>query len=408
MSKRLVFLESNTTGTGRRFAALARELGLEPLLLASDPARYPYVREDGLEARALDTSDPARVLATCREIAAGPGLAGVGSSSEYFIEGAARAARALGLPHADAGAIARCRDKHAQRVALADAGLATPHFRLADELESGLVDAVAIGYPLVAKPREGSGSIGVKLCASEAELRPHLAGLLEQSANERGIPIKRGALLEELIVGPEFSVEVFDGRAIALVKKHLGPMPFFVEMGHDHPAGVGAELRNALEREAERAAAALGLRFGPLHVELRSSSELGPVVIEVNPRLAGGWIPEMVRLATGIDLVEASVRRFAGLPLDLEPERARAASIRFLVLGEEPAPEVQAEVRALPGVAELALYPPRADASAPRGDFRDRIGHVLIAADTREECDLAAGAALERLRAGSARALRAS
>ena len=74
-------LESNTTGTGRQFAAAARARGLRPVLLARDPARYPYVADDRLDTRVLDTGDADQILATCRGLARDGGLAGVTSSS---------------------------------------------------------------------------------------------------------------------------------------------------------------------------------------------------------------------------------------------------------------------------------------------------------------------------------------
>ena len=51
----LVLVESNTTGTGRLFAGAARALGLRPVLLARDPARYPYVAERTITGQPCDT-----------------------------------------------------------------------------------------------------------------------------------------------------------------------------------------------------------------------------------------------------------------------------------------------------------------------------------------------------------------
>ena len=53
----LLFVESNTTGTGRQFAQRARALGAEPVLLSADPARYPYAAQDGLRTVVVDTAD---------------------------------------------------------------------------------------------------------------------------------------------------------------------------------------------------------------------------------------------------------------------------------------------------------------------------------------------------------------
>ena len=61
----LVLVESNTTGSGRLFCSCARRLGLRPVLLARDPARYPYVAADAIEHRMADTGSAAGVLEAC-------------------------------------------------------------------------------------------------------------------------------------------------------------------------------------------------------------------------------------------------------------------------------------------------------------------------------------------------------
>ena len=78
-----VLVESNTTGSGRLFCSNARRMGLRPVLLARDPDRYPYVETDGIDRRRLDTTSLAAVREACANL---PGaIAGVTSSSEYFI-----------------------------------------------------------------------------------------------------------------------------------------------------------------------------------------------------------------------------------------------------------------------------------------------------------------------------------
>jgi hypothetical protein len=98
-----------------------------------------------------------------------------------------------------------------------------------------------------------------------------------------------------------------------------------------------------------------------------------------------------------VDLVEQTVRRQAGMPAQLEPTTRRCASIRFLLYGDQPSPERLADVRAMPGVVEVALYPPRPGVTARQGDFRDRVGHVLVVGDTRADVDLVAAKAIGKL-----------
>ncbi|MEX3105746.1 ATP-grasp domain-containing protein [Streptomyces sp. ST1015] len=395
----LVLVESNTTGTGRLFARRARELGARPVLLAEDPGRYDYARTDGITVVRADTSSLPAVLAAVRALphAEGSAVAGVTTSSDYFVPVAASAAAALGLPGPDPDAVVRCRHKGGQHAALVAGGVpVAAHALVATAAEA--LDAVdRIGTPVVLKPVDGSGSSGVRLCATRQEAAEHAARLLARTHNERGMPVARDFLVEEFVRGSEFSVEVFGDRAVAVVGKHLGRAPHFVEIGHDVPAPVADADAAALAATAVQAVKALGLGFGAAHVELRL--RLGePVLIEVNPRLAGGMIPELIRSATGVDLVRAQVSAALGLPVDLEAVRSHHARLRFLVVDTPARLAGPPDTGGLPEGAEAVLTGRTGVRLEPQRDHRDRVGHATATAPTAEAADLAVAAAHTRLR----------
>ncbi|MFD5364593.1 ATP-grasp domain-containing protein [Streptomyces tendae] len=348
------FLESNTTGTGREFCARARARGLRPVLLTRDPARYPYVTEDAVDTLELDTSDLDTVVSACRGLAEGTGLAGITSSSEYFVADAARAAARLGLPAADGDAIARCRSKDLQRAALAAHGVPVPAWTAVSDVAAAVRAADAVGHPVVLKPVSGSGSSGVRLCRDRAETEEWARVLFERATDERGNAVPARVLVEAAVDGPEFSVETFDGDVVTVVAKHTAPAPHFVETGHDIPAPLDAGASAELGDTALAALKALGLGWGAAHTEIRRSAD-GPVVIEVNPRLAGGMIPVAVRAATGTDLVDAVIARAAGLdtpPGAAVPEAgAGHAAVRFVMAAGE------GRVKAVTGIREAGTAP---------------------------------------------------
>ncbi|MGP3953683.1 ATP-grasp domain-containing protein [Streptomyces sp. 7N604] len=381
------FVESNTTGTGRQFCAAARARGMRPVLLAKDPDRYPYAAEDGIATVALDTGDIDAVLAACGELSEGAGLEGITSSSEYFVATAARAARKLGLPAPDGDAIARCRHKSTQRALLAGAGVPVPAFRAVEEAAGAVHAAEEIGYPVVVKPVSGSGSVGVRLCRDRGEVRQWADGLLSRTGDERGAPVARQILVEAAARGPEFSVETFDSGVVAVVGKHTGSEPFFVETGHDVPAPVPPDRRARLGETAVAALGALGLGWGAAHTELRWTAR-GPVVIEVNPRLAGGMIPAAVRAAAGIDLVDAVIARASGgEPAPAGPGEGHAA-IRFLMAsgtGRVASVAGVEEAAAAPGVVQARTSAAPGSTVRLTHSFQDRLGYALaVGADTGE------------------------
>ncbi|MEU4250217.1 ATP-grasp domain-containing protein [Amycolatopsis sp. NPDC026612] len=376
-----VLVESNTTGSGRRFCAVARTRGLRPVVLAADPGRYPYLTGDGVDHLTVDTGDQDAVDGACARLAR-DGVAGVTSSSEYFIAAAAAAAAGLGLPGPSATAVRDCRAKDRQRALLVAGGVAVPAFRVVDGAAGAADAAAALGLPVVVKPVAGSGSTGVRLCATAAETADAVAGLLA-GADERGTPRERRVLVEEYARGPEYSVETIGDAVVGVTRKHLGPAPFFVETGHDFPAPLAEAERTAVERTTLRALHALGLGWGAAHTELRVTPR-GPVLIEVNPRLAGGMITAVVEEATGIDLVACCVDLACGRPPSLAPARAAAASIRFLVAERAGAVTAVRGIPAaqrMPGVRAVAVtVEPGTRIGELTQSFRDRLGHVITTA----------------------------
>ena len=258
----LVLVESNTTGTGRLFCRAAVAAGLRPVLLARDPDRYPYVRDDGIVARVVDTGSAAAVLAACAEL----DPAGVTSSSEYYVGTASETARALGLPHPDPEAVRAARDKATQRARLAAAGLPGPAFAAAGGPGEAVAAARQLGFPVVVKPVSGSGSIGVRRCDSPAAVEAAAAAILAGTAGT-GLPAQDRVLVEGYLGGAEYSVETL--RRPGGRRDPQAPRTGAVLRG-DRARLPRARIRGgALGAAALAALRALGLGWGAAHVELR-------------------------------------------------------------------------------------------------------------------------------------------
>lgn len=385
MTKILALVESNTTGTGRLFALAGRALGLRPLVFTADPGRYPYLTTDGVEHVLVDTADEDALWQEMRARDIGAVL----SSSEYFVATAAAFAARLGLPGPDPEAIRRCRDKGAQRDALAGMPGAPGHQVCADPAEVAAA-ATRLGGDVVVKPCQGSGSEGVRACRSPEEAAAWAEKLFSRSVNERGIAVPARVLVEQRLVGPECSVELLDGKVWGVTAKHLGPEPYFVETGHDFPASLGEQEHRAITEVTTEALRLLGLRSGPAHVELRRTAR-GPVVVEVNPRLAGGMIPRLVELATGQDMIDAVVRGALGQPVAGPRPSTKHASIRFLVAtGLVREVGDAAEAKLVPGVVDAVCTAVAGELRPVHHSFRDRAGYVISLADNETDAVRAA------------------
>lgn len=389
----LVFVESNTTGTGMLALRTAARLGVQPVLLTSLPSRYAGLDETPCRVVECDTNDLAAVENVIAKELSGQ-LAGVTTTSEYYLEPAAELAAANGLPGNSAEAVATCRNKARTRQALQAGGVAQPAFAvITDPSAAQAVQAAvaAVGLPCVVKPADDSGSTNVLWCESSVQVAEHAAKVLAVTTNARSQPTAREVLVEQYLPGPELSAEMFsvggEASCIGVTAKTVTGMPYFVESQHIFPAALPEAVTTEVVEASRQALKATGFELGASHLELKLTDN-GPAVIEINARLAGGMIPELVRLATGIDLLEQQLRAVAGLPVHLDASRSLFAGIRFVLApaaGRLGAIRGAAAARRIPGVDRVEITAVPGATVQPARSFADRLGYVIAVGRTHDE-----------------------
>jgi cysteine synthase A len=256
-----------------------------------------------------------------------------------------------------------------------------------------------VGLPCVVKPVDDSGSTNVLLCSSVTEVAAHAAAVLAVTENARGQPTARTVLVEQYLPQAELSAEMFsvDGAAtcIGITQKTVTDGPHFVETRHVFPAPLPPAVATEIVETARQALKATGIEHGASHIELKLTAD-GPAVVEINARLAGGMIPELVRLATGIELLEQQLRAAAGLPVDLAPAHAGVAGIRFLLApsaGTLVAVRGVHRARRIPGVDRVEVTAATDAPVRPARSFADRLGYVIAAGSSAAEVSTTVDAA---------------
>ena len=404
--RHFVFVESNTTGTGRATVERLLDEGAQVTFLAREPRKYPFLTEGSprLAVVPAETNDVEQVIREVEEIRGREPVDALLTFSDYYVAIVAEAAARLGFRYLAPEVAHICRNKHRTREALRRAGLPVPGFRVISSLEEALRASREVAYPCVLKPVTESSSKGVRQVRNAEELLAHFREIHGWRENARQQTLEGRVLVEDLLDGPEFSVETFTRQrgqthVIGITTKHLSAPPLFVEMGHDFPSRIEPDRGAALVRAVLDALDALGYDFGPAHTEVRLTAA-GPVVVEVNPRLAGGMIPELVFHALGIDLAGALLAQLTGCEPDLMPRRAAWSSIRFLTAdrqGRLVAVRGLDEARRLPGVKEVTLGKRLGDEVQPAEEATHRLGHVITCGPDAREAAGQAEAALARL-----------
>ncbi|MEV0659838.1 ATP-grasp domain-containing protein [Actinomadura luteofluorescens] len=360
-------------------------------LLNPSPASWeePYIAGHTV----VDCLDLDKLTAAARDVARDHEVAGVFCYDEVYIETSAHLSAALGFPVLDPGAVARCRDKSATREALRDAGFPQPASRAVASLEEARAFAGEIGYPIIVKPRNLGGSLGLSKVERPEDLDAAFA--LTDGTRMGGIrQFEDYVVVEEFLEGPEISVEcvLFQGECTPLIvaRKVLGGSGdlAFEEIGHDVDANDPLLFDTGFHDMLTRVHAAVGFTDGVTHIEFKLTPDGARHVIEINVRLGGGMIPYLGLLTSGVDGPLAAADVAVGRrPAPRFPGPRRAASIRFAY------PPFDMEVTSATAHREL-MRPPVAEievGTQPGARVRlpphglARTGYVIAIGETLEE-----------------------
>jgi biotin carboxylase len=271
----------------------------------------------------------------------------------------AQVAEILGLPfHSLATSVALI-DKADQRGVLKEAGIPTPPcFVINPNHAEKELAAIAskVGWPAVLKPRSAQGSRYTFLVNDESRLHE----LLRSLGRDRPDMVLEGYLPgDPLRIGEPYadyvSVESIVARGVISHLAITGRFPLaenFRETGFFIPADLNSSDEIAVLELASAAIKALGVTTGCLHSEIKFTPD-GPRIIEVNGRVGGG-VPDMLHRATGIALVEMTLRIALGEAVQLEgPVATGRIGYRFFL---QP-PPVSATVAAINGLDAVSDHP---------------------------------------------------
>ncbi|MBI4958337.1 MAG: methyltransferase domain-containing protein [Desulfovibrio sp.] len=280
-------------------------------------------------------------------------------------------AAALGLPGNGTFLSAARRDKLLMHQTLAACGL--PHLAslATDNVDEALAFAEGLGsWPVVLKPLRSAATEGVTMCRSPEELRTAFTALVG-SVSYFGEKNTR-ALIQEFAIGREFAVntasregrhalsDLWEYRKIATP----GGAPLYDrtmlvrELGQEHHAIIDY-TRNVLD--------ALGVRFGPAHVEVMLTDK-GPVLIEVGARPMGGGVPpDLLVESLGHTQIQWAVDSYAdseafAAHIEQPYQPVRSLWVKSLISTREGA------IRSIPGITLATRLP-----SARRGNFLDTL-----------------------------------
>ena len=307
MGNRVVVVLPTETYRAADFVEAARALGIE-LTIASE-SELPLLAADR-QVR-FDCTDPIASAERVADIAAATPVDAIVAADDAGVEIASRASELIGLPASPVTAVRSTLDKSLMRLRLAEAEVPQPAFEVVD---TSSVSAAAdrIGFPIVAKPRTRTASVGVMRADDHSSLTTAAALAVRHQTADDGT---ERFLVERFVTGPEISLEglLWDGRleTLAIFDKPDQPNgPFFPETILVTPTSLSADTVAEVERTVAIATRALGLTQGPIHAELRIEDGV-PMVLEIAGRTIGGLCGRSLTFGLMGDSLESLVLRQA-------------------------------------------------------------------------------------------------
>jgi len=254
-------------------------------------------------------------------------------------------------------------------------------------LISKVEEAEGLVFPVIVKPRDNSGSRGVKLCRNTEELQISIDEALENSKLD-------SVLVEEFIEGPEYSIEGLhhDGKSevIQFTEKKTTEFPYNVELGHIQPANISEENQHNIREIVAKIGIALHFENCPSHTELKINDR-GIFVIETSPRLGGDYITStLTPLSTGVNLEDELLKIALGESINPQPKAIQYSGVRFFsfeegsIIKHVPNDEF---VKTWPHVVDFSFNLQKGEKVHQITSSLNRYGHITLIAGNRESID---------------------
>lgn len=205
------------------------------------------------------------------------------------------------------------------RAFLAKNGFNVPQAKGFDSVEAAMQEMYWYPWPVIVKPTDAAGSKGVTRVDKAEDLKPALEYAMEHSISghiiveefidKQGCSSDTDSMsIDGNLVFVSFCAQRFDAEA-------TNP---YTPAAYSWPSTFTKEQEEYLTSEIQRLITLLNLKTVVYNIEVRVAPNGKPYIMELTPRGGGNRLCEMLRYATGVDMITAITRAMVGDPI-LEP-----------------------------------------------------------------------------------------
>ena len=199
------------------------------------------------------------------------------------------------------------------RAFLTKHGFNVPKAKGYTEAEDAIADADQWEYPVIVKPTDAAGSKGVTRVDSAEQLKAAVEYALDKSLSGH-------IIIEDFIEkqGCSSDTDSFseDGKlkfvSFNAQRFDLNATNPYTPAAYSWPSTFTKEQEVYLTNEIQRLITLLGMKTNVYNIETRIGINGKPYIMELTPRGGGNRLCEMLRYATGVDMITAMTRFIVG------------------------------------------------------------------------------------------------
>ena len=231
-------------------------------------------------------------------------------------------AQEMGLPGNPYESVAILQNKGVFRKYLKDHGYHVPEAVAYDNVAAALADRDRWEYPVIVKPTDSAGSKGVS--------RVEEPGKLEQAARMAVAYSIEGRMIIEQFIEQEGYASDSDSFSVdsELAFCSFNDQMFdadaqnpYAPAGFMWPSSMPEHAQDSLQSEIARLIRELKVGTAIYNIETRLGKDGNAYIMELSPRAGGNRLAEMLRYATGQNIILPTIQSALGLKLDPVPRQ---------------------------------------------------------------------------------------
>jgi biotin carboxylase len=202
---------------------------------------------------------------------------------------------------------------------LTEHGFTVPKAKGFSRKEDALSSTDFFSLPVIVKPVDAAGSKGVTKVSDWSELEKAVDWAIQFSFSGdfiiESFIEKKGCSSDSDCFSVDGQFKFMSYSAQRFDEKAAGE---YTPAAYSWPSTLGAEAEKELSSELQRLISLLGMKTTVYNVETRVGTDGKPYIMEISPRGGGNRLSEMMRYATGVDMITGAVRAAVGDPVEIE------------------------------------------------------------------------------------------